>query len=308
MEANRRLGISETQSYSDTKNRVVLLLIIFISATMAIFLHPSRAWSVSSARLVPYGRVVTRSIPPVSKAALRSDTLKAFGRRKVSKMMMELDALDNEKSREKGTGPTVPSSIDWKGPLGVIKYPDPRLRAENKHITEFGRPLKELAEEMFQVMYGDNGCGLAAPQVGINYRLMVFNPEGERGKGMEMVLANPTIVSEGKDKDWFREGCLSFPGMRGKVERPTEVKIEAQDVEGNNIEFTLKGFTARVFQHEFDHLQGTLFHDRMPEEEFAAVHSRLVELEDDFVAHNPSLEDQIRRVGPKPARKLFGIL
>eukprot|EP00472_Partenskyella_glossopodia_P009378 CAMPEP_0197536852 /NCGR_PEP_ID=MMETSP1318-20131121/55064_1 /TAXON_ID=552666 /ORGANISM="Partenskyella glossopodia, Strain RCC365" /LENGTH=287 /DNA_ID=CAMNT_0043094863 /DNA_START=159 /DNA_END=1022 /DNA_ORIENTATION=- len=230
-----------------------------------------------------------------------------FGRRKMSRLMDEFDDINREKARSKRTGPSVPSSIEWKGPLEVIKYPDPRLRAENKPIEEFGAPLQEIAKEMFEVMYSDNGCGLAAPQVGINYRLMVFNPEGRRGKGEEMILANPHIVAKGDEQDWFREGCLSFPGMLGEVERPTKVKIRAQDVNGKDVEFELEGFTARVFQHEFDHLQGTLFHDRMPDREIAAIHHKLVNLEDEYVKTNPNEKDNIQRVGPKPDVKMFGI-
>jgi len=227
----------------------------------------------------------------------------------MSRMMREFDDLNREKSRAAGTGPSVPSSIKWKGPLEIVKYPDPKLRAENKAIVEFGTPLQELADEMFETMYDDDGCGLAAPQVGINYRLMVFNPEGSRErKDTEMVLANPEIVSYGEEQDWFREGCLSFPGLRGDVERPTMVKIKAQDVNGKDIEFELHGFTARVFQHEYDHLQGTLFHDRMPEKEVAEIHSRLVSLEENFIKDNPGLVSDIRRVGPKPeTKKMFGL-
>eukprot|EP00471_Norrisiella_sphaerica_P005238 CAMPEP_0184489672 /NCGR_PEP_ID=MMETSP0113_2-20130426/16080_1 /TAXON_ID=91329 /ORGANISM="Norrisiella sphaerica, Strain BC52" /LENGTH=225 /DNA_ID=CAMNT_0026873227 /DNA_START=302 /DNA_END=979 /DNA_ORIENTATION=- len=224
-------------------------------------------------------------------------------------MMDELKSLKREKSRQMGTGPSTESEIQWKGPLAVVKYPDPRLRAENQNISQFGQPLQELANEMFEVMYEDDGCGLAAPQVGVNYRLMVFNPTGDRKKPeSQMVLANPTIVSLGEEEDWFREGCLSFPGIRGRVERPTKVRIQAQDVDGKDVDFELEGFTARVFQHEYDHLQGTLFHDRMPDTEIAEVHAKLVSLEDSFVRDNPSLSDAIRRVGPKPeVKKMFGL-
>jgi len=228
-----------------------------------------------------------------------------YGKRKMTKMMRELDDLKREKEVKKASGPTKP--LTWEGPLEIIKYPDPRLRAKNAPITDFGENLQKLAEEMFQVMYDDDGCGLAAPQVGVNYRLMVFNPEGSRGKGKEMVLANPEIVSSGSESDWFREGCLSFPEIRGDVERPTKVKIKAQDVNGKDVEFQLDDFTARVFQHEYDHLQGMLFHDRMPDKEVAAIHDKLVKLEDDFVANNPSVADKIKRVGPKPeVKKPFG--
>jgi peptide deformylase len=128
----------------------------------------------------------------------------------------------------------------------ILKYPHPKLRAPNGRVTEFGEPLKKLTNEMFNVMYQlcshqvhwpcllaalrlqsaahtdshiccfrDDGAGLAAPQVGVNLKLMVFNPKGERGKGQELVLANPKIISTAKTKDLEQEGCLSFKNQAG---------------------------------------------------------------------------------------------
>lgn len=97
--------------------------------------------------------------------------------------------------------------------------------------------------------------GLAAPQVGVNVRLMVFNESGKRGSGQEMVLVNPEIVSSSKTTELDVEGCLSFPKIYGDVERSTEIVVKAQDAKGQPVSLTLKGFVARVFQHEFDHLQ-----------------------------------------------------
>lgn len=82
--------------------------------------------------------------------------------------------------------------------------------------------------------------GLAAPQVGVNVRLMVFNEAGERGKGEEIVLVNPQIVNFGKGQTLFEEGCLSFPGMYADVERPTKVKVKAQDLAGRRFTINLR--------------------------------------------------------------------
>ena len=115
--------------------------------------------------------------------------------------------------------PAAPSPIAFESPLSICLYPDPRLRAVNKRIVKFDESVRRLAEEMMEVMYDDDGVGLAAPQVGVNVQMMVFNPEGERGRGTEYVLCNPRVVKTGKNREFDEEGCLSFPGVRGDVER-----------------------------------------------------------------------------------------
>ncbi|CAI7787613.1 unnamed protein product, partial [Closterium sp. NIES-54] len=99
------------------------------------------------------------------------------------------------------------------------------------------------------------GVGLSAPQVGVNVRLMVYNPVGERGKGVEMVLVNPRIVKYAKARDVIEEGCLSFPKIYADVERPMGVKVDAQDINGRKFSISLKEWQARIFQHEYDHLE-----------------------------------------------------
>ncbi|KAL1359097.1 hypothetical protein AAHE18_04G081800 [Arachis hypogaea] len=145
--------------------------------------------------------------------------------------------------------------IEFEAPLKIVQYPDPKLRAKNKRIVSFDDNLKSLAREMFDVMYKTDGIGLSAPQVGINVQLMVFNPVGEPGEGEEIVLVNPRVSKYSKKLSIFNEGCLSFPGIYADVKRPESVKIDARDVNGNRFSFSLDGLPARVFQHEFDHLQ-----------------------------------------------------
>jgi peptide deformylase len=100
----------------------------------------------------------------------------------------------------------------------VLLYPDPKLRAPNATISCFDESLRQLAEQMFEVMYQDDGVGLAAPQVGVNVRLMVFNESGDKNKkDLEVVLVNPRIISTSNDAKVFEEGCLSFPEMYGDV-------------------------------------------------------------------------------------------
>lgn len=152
--------------------------------------------------------------------------------------------------------------------LRVLKYPHPKLRAFDEEITEFDADLKKTVKEMFMVMYACKGVGLAAPQVGINKRLMVFNPEGDPKKWpKEVVLVNPKIVGQSEATDVEPEGCLSFPGMDGNVRRHKWIKIEAQNLMGKPIKKKYEGWEARVFQHEYDHLEGKVYIDRLEEEE-----------------------------------------
>ncbi|KAL2951533.1 hypothetical protein AAZX31_19G056800 [Glycine max] len=164
-------------------------------------------------------------------------------------------------------------------PLKIVEYPDPRLRARNKRIVAFDDSLKKLVHEMFDVMYKTDGIGLSAPQLGINVQLMVFNPVGEHGEGEEIVLVNPRVSQYSKKLTLFNEGCLSFPGINANVKRPESVKIDARDINGTRFSVNLSDLPARIFQHEFDHLQGILFFERMTEEVLDSICGQLQALE-----------------------------
>ncbi|GBG72140.1 hypothetical protein CBR_g11073 [Chara braunii] len=169
--------------------------------------------------------------------------------------------------------------LEYQAPLEVVIYPDPRLRARNAAVSVFDARLEEFAHAMFEAMYKYDGVGLSAPQVGVNLQFMVFNPVGERGKGQEYVLVNPKIVKKSKKKDVFEESCLSFPQIYADVERPVGVKIDALDVKGNPFHLELKGWPSRIFQHEYDHLDGVLFFDRMSPSVLTSVRPMLEQLE-----------------------------
>ncbi|KAK3183583.1 hypothetical protein Dsin_030869 [Dipteronia sinensis] len=173
----------------------------------------------------------------------------------------------------------TPADLHFESPLSIVEYPDPILRARNKRIDAFDDNLKKLVDEMFDVMYKTDGIGLSAPQVGMNVELMVFNPVGERGEGEEIVLVNPRVNKYSKKTVLFNEGCLSFPGIYADVQRPESVKIDAKDINGAKFSVSLSDLPARVFQHEFDHLQGVLFFDRMTEEVLDSIRVQLQALE-----------------------------
>jgi peptide deformylase len=144
--------------------------------------------------------------------------------------------------------------------LKIIFYPDPRLRKNSETVTQFDQSLKDLASRMFELMRAARGVGLAAPQVGENIRLFVMNPTGEEGD--DHVYVNP-VLSEAQGEEEGEEGCLSLPGINAKVWRSKSLKIQAQDLDGNPIEEVADGYIARVWQHETDHLNGTMIIDRM---------------------------------------------
>ncbi|CAH1437707.1 unnamed protein product [Lactuca virosa] len=174
------------------------------------------------------------------------------------------------------------ADMQFEAPLKIVLYPDPILRAKNKPVATFDENLKKLVDEMFDVMYKTDGIGLSAPQVGINVQLMVFNPVGERGEGEEIVLVNPRVTRYSKKLAPFTEGCLSFPGINADVVRPEAVKVDAQDITGEKFSVGLSGLPARVFQHEFDHLEGVLFFDRMTAQVVDSIRTQLQELEQKY--------------------------
>ena len=151
-------------------------------------------------------------------------------------------------------------------------------------MTVFGPELENLTNELFRLMYEDDGAGLAAPQAGVNYKLMVFNTSPTEDESEECVLANPVITSRSDETELDAEGCLSFPGVEAEIERSVSVTVEAQDVSGDAFQLTLDGFPARVFLHEYDHLEGKLFVDRMDYEELFSNKFPLETLERKYIA------------------------
>lgn len=144
--------------------------------------------------------------------------------------------------------------------LKVRKYGDPVLRKKTEPVAFITEEIKKIAQDLIDTMLDENGLGLAAPQVGLSLRMLALDAGPERGH--PFVIINPEIL-ESSGKSVREEGCLSFPGIYGKIERPEKVKLKALTMEGKIIETDLEGLEARALQHEFDHLNGKLFIDRM---------------------------------------------
>jgi len=153
----------------------------------------------------------------------------------------------------------------------ILRMGDPRLRQAAEPVTQFDSPeLHALITDMFDTMHAADGAGLAATQIGVMQRIMIFGVESTpRYPDAEAVpttvLINPEFTVVGKDVTGFWEGCLSVPGMRGYVERPSHIRYRGFDEYGNTIERDAEGFHAIVFQHEYDHLDGILYPDRIVE-------------------------------------------
>ena len=143
--------------------------------------------------------------------------------------------------------------------LTVRKYGDPILRRRAEPVGEVTPEIRAILRDMIDTMYREVGVGLAAPQVGISLRLMVVDDEKGRGP---RALVNPEIVDQG-GRVVAEEGCLSIPGIFAPVARAEWVRLEAQDEEGQPVTVETKGLSARVIQHEMDHLDGVLFIDRL---------------------------------------------
>jgi len=168
--------------------------------------------------------------------------------------------------------------------MEVLVYPDPVLRRGGQPITEFGDELRELSERMFASMYEEGGVGLAAPQVGIEQKLLVLNPSGDKKDASgERVLCNPKILRK-KKREFGEEGCLSFPGIQAEVERWIEITVGYQDLNGEEQVLKCDGWLARIVQHEIDHLEGVFFVDRLTAGEKLRVKSQLLQLEHDYKA------------------------
>jgi len=144
----------------------------------------------------------------------------------------------------------------------IVRYGSSALTARAAQVTEFGTELQALIDDMVETMYAAPGIGLAAPQVGVGLRLAVIDISGGKRGGELIVLVNPEFV-ERDGMQLEEEGCLSVPGFNATVPRPARVVVRAQDRDGAARTVEGTGLLARALQHELDHLEGTLFIDRL---------------------------------------------
>jgi len=168
--------------------------------------------------------------------------------------------------------------------LPIVAYGDPVLKKKATDIIKDYPKLKELIANMYETMYGSFGVGLAAPQIGLSIRMFIVDAtpfaddeevlgkeESEFLKNFKHTFINPVILEESGDEWAFNEGCLSIPDVREDVFRQPKIKIEYFDEDFNKQTMALDGLAARVFQHEYDHIEGILFTDHL-----SALKKRLI--------------------------------
>ncbi|HTX66947.1 MAG TPA: peptide deformylase [Opitutaceae bacterium] len=173
--------------------------------------------------------------------------------------------------------------------LPIVQYGAPVLRKKGERITAFDAALGRLAEDMIETMHAARGIGLGAQQIGRALQLCVvdlrqaeaeytWQLDGKRPPKeliMPLVLVNPRVTAAPRPLDTAEEGCLSFPEIRGDVERPDRITVDFQDAHGHPHTLAATGMLARCIQHEVDHLGGVLFIDRMDKRTLAAIEPKL---------------------------------
>ncbi len=144
----------------------------------------------------------------------------------------------------------------------IVRYGDPVLHRPARDVDTVTADVRTLIDDMIETMYAASGIGLAAPQVGVGLRIFVTDVSAGRNPDDLVVMINPELASrEGLQRE--EEGCLSLPGFEAVVPRPARAVVRGLDGEGRPCETTGVGLAARAFQHELDHLDGSLFPDRL---------------------------------------------
>jgi len=149
--------------------------------------------------------------------------------------------------------------------LSIVTVPTPTLRQRSVDVDQFAvgeKKIQELITAMIPEMYDDDGIGLAAPQVGHNIRICIIGKEADPALKEDLALINPVWQRLSKKTSTDTEGCLSVPGVYGKVKRYSRIHVSALNRAGQPVQFEAKNFFARVIQHEVDHLDGILFIDK----------------------------------------------
>ena len=144
--------------------------------------------------------------------------------------------------------------------LEIKTYPDPVLLERSREVEDISRVDPDFISGLVDIMFDDDGIGIAAPQVGVSLRIIIVSPEQKRGR--EKVCVNPEIISESGTQT-CQEGCLSLPGIFAEVKRAKKVKVRFRDLQGKEHTLETQDLEARIFQHEIDHLNGKLFIDRL---------------------------------------------
>jgi peptide deformylase len=187
------------------------------------------------------------------------------------------EALDADEEKLESAGLSSEALETRRNALQQVRqFGDPVLRSEARGIEDFGDNIRQQAERMIRLMDEAYGIGLAAPQIGISNRLLVYRV----GDTPPVVLANPVIEWNSDDQETFEEGCLSLVNVHVDVDRAIHVRVTGQDAFGDRIKIEASGLNARVIQHEIDHLDGILILDRASKDQRKAALRALREAEE----------------------------
>ena len=161
--------------------------------------------------------------------------------------------------------------------LPILHFPDPRLRTKAKPVAVVDDAIRQLIKDMFETMYEAPGIGLAATQVNHHIRLVVMDISED--KSQPMVFINPKVTPLTQEKAPYEEGCLSVPSVYDVVDRPTMVRIEALNEQGEAFSLETDGLLAVCIQHELDHLEGKLFVDYLSSLKRQRIKAKLQKLQ-----------------------------
>lgn len=172
--------------------------------------------------------------------------------------------------------------------LPLVYFPDERLTTKSDPIPTVDDSVRQLAADMFDTMYHEQGIGLAAVQVGVMKRLLVADVEwkGKDEPGKQYALINPEIIEPAEEMNVYKEGCLSFPDQFADVERPKGVRVRYTDLQGNVKEETFEGLLATCVQHEIDHLDGIVFPDHVSRMKRDMMFRKAKKIKRDIEAHH----------------------
>ena len=145
----------------------------------------------------------------------------------------------------------------------ILTAPDPRLKVVSEPVAKVDAEIRTLVDDMIETMYGADGIGLAAIQIGVPKRVLVMDIDQKDGKKNPKAYINPKILWASEEMATFEEGCLSVPEIWDEVERPAKIRAEYLDRDGKRHEIEAEGLLATCLQHEMDHLEGILFVDHL---------------------------------------------
>jgi peptide deformylase len=145
----------------------------------------------------------------------------------------------------------------------ILTAPDPRLKAVSEPVAKVDAEVRTLIDDMIETMYGADGIGLAAVQIGVPRRVLVMDIDQKDGKKNPVAYVNPKILWASEEMATFEEGCLSVPEIWDEVERPAKIRAEYLDRDGTRHEIEAEGLLAVCLQHEMDHLEGVIFLDHL---------------------------------------------